>query len=128
MCGTHKKNAPEFYSSLAKVLSLRFVGLLSNSQNSTQNDTGYFEAVMDCIHAVFGENNPVIKKALQAEGYLEKYEKRFGINYDEGKIRCAVCKESREPYEMTISDNLIAQGICESCYSKNPKKEKENTE
>jgi len=43
------------------------------------------------------------------------------------KIRCPVCGDMKNFYEMTISDDLIAQQLCETCYSKNPKKGKEKT-
>ena len=60
-----------YYSSLITILSLRFVGLLKSANNN-----GYIDGILDCIHAVFGPENPVIKNALLKAGFLNLFEDR----------------------------------------------------
>jgi len=76
-CGNYKHDADEYYSSMARILSMRFIKLLKSSKG--QN---YFDGVMDCIYEVFGGKNPVIREALRSAGYLETFEKQFQIIFD----------------------------------------------
>ena len=71
-CGNYTNGADEYYSSMAKILAMRFIKLLKSSKG--QN---YFDGVMDCIYEVFGGENPVMRKALRSAGYLETFEQQF---------------------------------------------------
>jgi hypothetical protein len=73
-CGNWTSNINEYYSSLTKILSMRFLALLNSG-----NGRGHFEGVLDCIHAVFGPSNPVIREELRKSGYIDKFDQRFGI-------------------------------------------------
>jgi hypothetical protein len=70
-CGGFVDKISAYYSSLVSILSSRFVGLLKSA-----NDNGYINGILDCIHAVFGPENPVIKNALLKAGFLGLFEDR----------------------------------------------------
>lgn len=70
-CGGLVDRISEFYSSLVVVLSSRFIGLLKSGNEQT-----YADGVLDCISAVFGPINPVIKNALLKAGFLSLFEDR----------------------------------------------------
>jgi len=117
-CGSYTRKADEYYSSLTTILINRFINLLNSN-----NEKNYFNGVMDCIFNVFGITNSAIKKALKVAGYLEEYERRFGDDQSEGKTKCYVCGEFEDDWDMIIDDSLVAKRICEDCFSK---KQKEN--
>ena len=71
-CGNYTNGADEYYSALAKIVSMRFIKLLKSS-----NKQSYFDGVMDSIYAVFGGKNPVMREALRSAGYLETFEQQF---------------------------------------------------
>jgi hypothetical protein len=70
-CGGLVDRISEFYSSLVVVLSSRFIGLLKSRNGQT-----YADGVLDCISAVFGPTNPVIKNALLKAGFISLFENR----------------------------------------------------
>ena len=70
-CGGLVDRISEFYSSLVVVLSSRFIGLLKSGNEKT-----YADGVLDCINAVFGPANPVIKNALLKAGFASLFENR----------------------------------------------------
>ena len=76
-CGNYTNGADGYYSSMAKILAMRFIKLLKS--NKGQN---YFDGVMDCIYGVFGGKNPVIREALRSAGYLETFEQQFQIIFN----------------------------------------------
>lgn len=113
-CGKHTTGINEYYSSLTVVLLTRFINLLKSN-----NGQDYFEGVMDCIHAVFGRDNPTMRKALMLTGYLETFGQRYG-KMDENieyRLKCDYCKEWKQEHLITIDDSLIARLICEDCLS-----------
>ena len=71
-CGQYVRNIGEYFDTLPKILSGRFINLLNSNNGQT-----YFDGVMDSIHAVFGTKNPVIRTHLELVGYLEKYEEKY---------------------------------------------------
>lgn len=73
-CGNYTDGVDEYYSSLTKIIAMRFIELLNSS-----NEQNYFNGVMDCIHAVFRGKNPVMREALRLAGYLEIFEKRYDV-------------------------------------------------
>ncbi len=113
-CGNYTTDINEYYSSLTEVLLTRFIKLLKS--NSGQS---YFEGVMDCIHAVFGNHNPVMRKALKFGGYLDPFKQRHGkINEDsEHKLQCDNCNQWKWEHLITIDDSKVAKFICEDCLS-----------
>jgi len=130
-CEYEKKDKDYHKSPLKRILIERAVSLL-NEPPDNQNGR-YQDAILGYIFQVLGAGNTMAREALMTRGFLERPNEFYsedGFIEDEliKKEKCPVCKEFRRPWDMTISDDLIAQGICESCYSKNPKKEKENTE
>jgi hypothetical protein len=70
-CGGLVDRISEFYSSLVVILSSRFIGLLKLGNGQT-----YADGVLDCISAVFGPTNPVIKNALLKAGFISLFENR----------------------------------------------------
>ena len=71
-CGSWAKKSEEYYSSLTTILISRFLKLLSSHDGDTHSN-----GVLDCIYAVFGNENPSVRKALTSAGYLEKFQERF---------------------------------------------------
>ena len=118
-CGNYTRDAKEYYSSLATILALRFISLLNS-----HNEQGYFDGVMDCIHAVFGGYDSGVRKALEATGYLDTFVQRHG-KMDEGsehKLKCDYCNEWKREELITIDDSKVAKFICEDCLSKKQEK------
>jgi|GEM_PF-6252758 len=74
-CGNWIQNPEEYYSSLTKILAMRFVELLKSN-----NGRSYSEGVMDSVYAVFRTKNLVMKEALKSAGYLENFEQRYEKN------------------------------------------------
>ncbi len=115
-CGNYTTGINDYYSSLANILLTRFINLLKSD-----NGEGYFEGVIDCIHAVSGRNNAVMREELKLEGYLDAFEQRHG-KMDEGsehKLKCAYCNQWKWEYLITIDGSKVARLICEDCLSKN---------
>jgi hypothetical protein len=115
-CGNWTSNVDEYYSSLTTILSMRFINLLQSA-----NDECCFNQVLDCIYAVFGFENSVIRNNLEIAGYLPKFEERFGkaVKDAEYKLRCHVCGELRDEWDVTIDTfTPNAEYICEHCLSK----------
>lgn len=113
-CGNYTTDINEYCSSLTEVLLIRFIKLLKSY--SGQN---YSDAVIDCIHTVFGNHNPVMRKALKLGGYLDPFEQRHG-KMDEGsehKLKCDYCNEWKWEELITIDDSKLAKFICEDCLS-----------
>lgn len=77
-CGNWTSGIEKYHSSLTTILKMRFLDLLNSKSRQC-----CAESMMDCIHAVFGRENPTIRKALALEGYLEKYDQRYSIKEDE---------------------------------------------
>ncbi len=118
-CGNYTTGINEYYSSLTVVLLTRFMKLLKS--NSGQS---YFEGVIDCIHAVFGRDNPSMRTKLKLEGYLDAFEQRHGkMEEDMGyKLKCGHCNEWKWEELITIDDSKVARLICEDCLSKKQEK------
>jgi len=114
-CGNYTSGINEYYSSLTAILLTRFINLLQSN-----NGQSYFEGVIDCIHAVFGNHNPMMRRALKLEGYLDAFKQRHGkMDKDiEYKLKCAQCKEWKWDHLITIDDSKVARLICEDCLSK----------
>ena len=70
-CGGLVDRISEYYSSLVDILSSRFIALLQSANGKT-----YIEGILDCIHAVFGPGNPVLRKALHKSDFLSQFEDR----------------------------------------------------
>jgi len=70
-CGSYITGANHYYSSLARIITMRLINLLKTSVSKD-----YSDAVYDCIHKIFPDGNPVAEKILSQEGQLEKYEQR----------------------------------------------------
>ena len=81
-CGNYTNNAEEYYSSLATILTVRFIELLKSNLGQS-----YFEGIMDCIYGVFGPENSTVRQELRSAGYLEQYDKRHGINGETNSYR-----------------------------------------
>jgi hypothetical protein len=117
-CGGTTNKVKEYYSSLTIILSSRLINRLKSNHEGS-----YSEGVMDCICDVFGPENPVVRKKLVLEGYLEKFEKRFeervaDVGYQgDGKARCYKCGKVYEDYELTIDiiSPYRTRDICENC-------------
>ena len=118
-CGNYTTGINEYYSSLTKVLLTRFIKLLESN-----NGQSYFEGVMDCIHAVFGRDNPSMRTTLKLDGYLDVFEQRHGkMEEDMGyKLKCGHCNEWKWEQQITIDDSKVARLICEDCLSKKQEK------
>ncbi len=114
-CGNYTTGINEYYSSLTDILLTKFIKLLKS--NSGQS---YFEGVMDCIHAVFGRDNPSMRTTLKLEGYLDAFEQRHGkMEEDMGyKLKCGHCNDWKWEQQITIDDSKVARLICEDCLSK----------
>lgn len=74
-CGNQIRDLEEYYSNLTRILIMRFIERLESD-----NGDSYFNAVLDCIHDVFGNDNRFIRQKLAAAGYLDKFERRYPIN------------------------------------------------
>jgi hypothetical protein len=119
-CGGTTNRVKEYHSSLTIILSSRLINRLK-----ANNEGSYSEGVMDCICDVFGTVNPVIRKKLALESYLEKYGKRHEdrpVDYESqgnGNCRCYKCGKVYEDYEMTIEiiSPYRTADICENCAS-----------
>ncbi len=118
-CGNYTTDINEYYSSLTEVLLTRFIKLLKSN-----NGQSYFEGVIDCIHAVFGRDNPSMRRALKLEGYLDAFEQRHGKMEEDMryKLKCGHCNEWKWEQHITIDDSKIARLICEDCLSKKQEK------
>ncbi len=113
-CGNYTTDINEYYSSLTDILLTRFINLLDS--NNGQN---YSDAVIDCIHAVFGRDNPSVRRALKLDGCLEAFKQRHG-KMDEGsehKLKCDYCNEWKWEELITIDDSKVTKFICEDCLS-----------
>ena len=72
-CGIEiNRSKRPFLSSFTRILIMRFLELLRS-----ENGTDYISGVLDCIHAVFGTENPVMIKALDNEDLLNPFLKKF---------------------------------------------------
>ncbi len=72
-CGIEiNRSQRPFLSSFTRVLIMRFLELLRS-----KNRTDYISGILDCIHAVFGTENPVMIKALDNEDLLDPFLKKF---------------------------------------------------
>ena len=125
-CGNYASGAEGYYSSLATILAKRFTNLLKSN-----NGQSYFDGVIDCILAVFGGDNRVMRRALALERLLEKFEQRYGSSEEETghKLKCYLCGQWKEDWEVTIDESKVTGFICEECLSsrknrKNKRKEK----
>jgi len=74
-CGSWTMNPEAYYQSLAVILSGRFISLLNENK-----DRAGFEAVMNCIKAVFGTRNKRMRPELEKAGYLEKFDDLFKVS------------------------------------------------
>jgi hypothetical protein len=54
-CGSKVSNPEAFYSQLTNILINRFINLLNS-----ENGESHYQGVLDCIYAVFGDDNPLI--------------------------------------------------------------------
>lgn len=70
ICGGWASGVEEFYSSLARILSMRF----GNRLRCT-NDPVQIEVIFNCIYDVFGKHNSIMNGELARLGYLEAYQK-----------------------------------------------------
>ncbi len=113
-CGNYTTDINEYYSSLTKILLTRFIKL--HKSNNGQNCS---DAVIDCIHAVFGNHNPVMRKALKLDDCLEAFEQRNGKvdETSEHKLKCDNCNQWKWEELITIDDSKVAKFICEDCLS-----------
>ncbi len=114
-CGNYTTDINEHYSSLTDILLTRFIKLLKSNGGQS-----YFEGVIDCIHAVFGRDNPSMRRVLKLEGYLDAFEQRHGKMEEdiEYKLKCGHCNEWKWEQQITIDDSKVANLICEDCFSK----------
>ena len=90
-CGNYTHDADEYYSSMAIILSMRFIKLLNSKKVQ-----GHFDGVMDCIYGVFGGKNPVMRKALRLAGYLEIFEKRYDDEEREAEFDKQYARETKK--------------------------------
>lgn len=74
-CGSWTMSPEAYYQSLSVVLSGRFIALLEENKDSFA-----FEAIMNCIKAVFGTRNKRMRSELEKAGYLEKFDGLFKAN------------------------------------------------
>jgi transcription elongation factor Elf1 len=111
-CGNYTTDINEYYSSLTNILLTRFINLLKSD-----NGESYFEGVIDCIHAVFGNHNPVMRKALKLEGQIDAFEQRHGKmdEASEHRLRCDYCNQWKWEHLITIDNSKVARLICEDC-------------
>ena len=114
-CGNYTADSNEYYSSLANILLKRLINLLKSS-----NDQNYSGGVMDCLHAVFGCHNPMMRSALKLEGYLDAFERQHGKSEEglEHKLKCDHCDQWKWECLITIDESKVAMLICEECLSK----------
>jgi len=114
-CRNYTTDINEYYSSLTEVLLSRFIKLLKSNSGES-----YFEGVIDCVHAVFGRDNPSMRTTLKLEGYLDAFEQRHGKMEEdiECKLKCGHCNEWKWEQQITIDDSRAARLICEDCFSK----------
>lgn len=114
-CGNYTTDSNEYYSNLTNILLTRFINLFKPS-----NDQNYSEGVMDCIHAVWGGHNSVMRRALEVAGYLDAFEQKHGkIDEDlEHKHKCEHCDQWKWEWQLTIDESKVAMLICEGCLSK----------
>jgi len=81
-CGIEiNRNQRPFISSFTRVLIMRFLELLRS-----ENRTDYISGVLACIHAVFGTENTMMKKALDKEDFLDAFLKRFPNKTEESDL------------------------------------------
>lgn len=72
-CGNWATGAKEFYSSLNRLLSLRFAERVGDPENHPE----YNSAVLDCVHDVFGRNNVMMLNALAKQGKCDIFQERW---------------------------------------------------
>ncbi|MQY60391.1 hypothetical protein GH153_00925 [bacterium] len=106
LCGNYTNDADKYYSSMAKILSMRFIKLLKSNKGQ-----GHFDGVMDSIYSVFGGRNPVMRKDLRSAGYLETFEKRYDDEEREAEFDKQYAqeakKEKKEDPEKTETGNEV---------------------
>jgi len=124
LCGNWINDADKSYSSLVRILSMRFINLLR-----PKDEQSYHNGVMDCIHAVFGGRNLMVRQTLKEVGYLEKFEKRYKEEEQEsgsqgyGEIRCYKCGKLKKDWETTVDTTTkFCKPICEDCLAKKGKR------
>ena len=118
-CGNYTSDVERYHSNLAKIIAMRFINFLKSNKGQD-----YYDAVMDCIHAVFGGNNPIMKEELVSAGYLDAFEQRHGKGRQdqEYKLRCDNCDQWKWDRLITIDDSTVAKFICEDCISESKRK------
>jgi hypothetical protein len=113
-CGSWKSGIDEYCSSLTTIISMRFVDLLPPTEKEC-----CFNQILDCIYAVFGVNNPIVKQKLQMAGYLRKFDERFCKDVQDAKykLRCHVCGKLKDVWDVTVdtSKKPNCGYICEDC-------------
>ena len=116
-CGNKTSNPEAFYSQLKDIVTFRFFNLLNSCNRDSQ-----IEAVLRCIHAVFGSGDPIIRLTLKMAGHLEEFEKKFGSGGEASsyKLRCHKCQKLKDEWEITTDTDSrpFAEYICEDCLSK----------
>jgi len=81
-CGEKiKKNIRPFGSILTKILIVRFSELLRS-----ENGKAYLDGILSSIHAAFGSKNPMMIKALDGEGFLDVFLKKFPNKTEESDL------------------------------------------
>ncbi len=121
-CGNDTSKPREYFSSLAEILTYRFLKLLN-----TENRIEYIHGVLDCIYEVFGSQNRIMRRRMERAGFLEKYDQQHaakadGVDYSpEGKHRCCKCGQFKNDWELSIEciSSIRHVDICEDCVSKN---------
>ena len=118
-CGGKAGDPGAYHSQLTSILIIRFLDLLNS-----KDEPGYFDGVLDCIHAVFGPGNLMVRQELQKAGHIEEYEDRFGKGQEGSahKLRCSKCRELKDDWKITVdTDTQFCEYICEDCLSKTQK-------
>jgi len=123
-CGNWTSGIEKYYSSLTRILTMRFINLLKSN-----DEQSYFNGVMDCIHAVFGGKNQVMREELRSAGYLDTFEKRYEEEEQDsgsqglGELRCYKCGKLKKDWESTVDTTTkFCKFICEDCLAKKEKR------
>lgn len=109
-CGSYIRNAGEYYLTLNKTLAARFIGLLKS--HNGQKGQGYFDAVIDCIKTIFGNNNDMVEDVLIKNELSEAFI-RLRDSIKESRAACDYCgskiKKNVRPFFSTFTTILISR-------------------
>ena len=143
-CGGWTKGVNEYYSSLTKILLMRFKKRLENTPPE------HCWIVWGCIEDVFGKDNIAVHEQIGApESYVprqssinriktpaghiegvpvnvitDKQKRELPWSWEDAqdslyKLRCHVCGELKDEWDVTVDTTApICEYICEDCLSK----------